>query len=174
MTIEYDNNLKATIIGYTLMANEELLGDNNDVSSDSSIETEGEPKADEPEPIISDEDIALSNSQELNIYGKYEFDDGDNAIMTAEVMFATGDGMRDIISITGMSYGDRYISEFAGELINVEGNLYEAESEQGTKLLILFTDNGMIVEIESLGLDDDAVLEGEYIKTKSINFDEVG
>ena len=109
-------------------------------------------------------------------YGTYTFDNGVDAVCTAEVGFNTGDEGGDYINISAMGYGGHELTAFYGNLsINQDGN-YEAYSEYlNTTILILFDETGMNIEI--LSCDDSTIMEsivGKYLLTSELNLNEVG
>ncbi len=113
--------------------------------------------------------------QDVNIYGTYECDNGETAVMTAEIGFATDGEETDYIYIDALSYGDRYLAQFAGYLIDAGTNTYVAEdTDYGCELMIVFDKNGMSVTVESAEYEDFEVLGGYYNKTSEIDPSQVG
>mgnify|MGYP005791887483 FL=1 len=88
------------------------------------------------------------------------------------------DNGRDYISLTAMSYGDRYLAEFTGTLNNIGGNVYRSMDDSGLAVIrVEFFEDGMQVTLEQMETEDFydfRYLEGYYQKTGELNFDEVG
>ena len=134
-----------------------------------------EPPAEE-EASIAMETVPESED-DFSIYGSYYADNGVDATLYADVGVYTDDG-RDYISLTAMSYGDRYLAEFSGILNEVEENVYRAMDDTGLAVIrVEFEPYGMTVALEQMETEDYydfRYLEGYYRKTEELNFDEVG
>lgn len=109
------------------------------------------------------------------IYGTYCFDNGVDAICTADVGFTTDDECNDYIYISAMGYGGHQLTEFYGNVVmNSDGN-YVAYSElYNTTIEIVFDETGMSIEI--LSCDDNAMMGcivGKYLLTSTLNLNEV-
>ena len=134
-----------------------------------------EPPAEE-EASIAMETVPESED-DFSIYGSYYADNGVDATLYADVGVYTDDG-RDYISLTAMSYGDRYLAEFSGILNEVEENVYRAMDDTGLAVIrVEFEPYGMVVTLEQMETEDYydfRYLEGYYRKTEELNFDEVG
>lgn len=111
----------------------------------------------------------------VNIYGVYSYDNGEDAVVRAEVGIYTDDDST-YLSMEALSYGDRYLAYFDGILEPVEDNTYQAVDENfgGTTLNITFDENGMQIEVMFTELEECNVFTGYYEKVSEINFDEVG
>ena len=114
---------------------------------------------------------------EVYIYGSYFADHGVDATLNADVGVYSDNG-RDYISLTAMSYGDRYLAEFTGTLNNIGGNVYRSMDDSGLAVIrVEFFEDGMQVTLEQMETEDFydfRYLEGYYQKTGELNFDEVG
>ena len=114
---------------------------------------------------------------EVYIYGSYFADNGVDATLNADVGVYSDNG-RDYISLTAMSYGDRYLAEFTGTLNNIGGNVYRSMDDSGLAVIrVEFFEDGMQVTLEQMETEDFydfRYLEGYYQKTGELNFDEVG
>ena len=134
-----------------------------------------EPPAEE-EASIAMETVPESED-DFSIYGSYYADNGVDATLYADVGVYTDDG-RDYISLTAMSYGDRYLAEFSGILNEVEENVYRAMDDTGLAVIrVEFEPYGMTVTLEQMETEDYydfRYLEGYYRKTEELNWDEVG
>ena len=134
-----------------------------------------EPPAEE-EASIAMETVPESED-DFSIYGSYYADNGVDATLYADVGVYTDDG-RDYISLTAMSYGDRYLAEFSGILNEVEENVYRAMDDTGLAVIrVEFEPYGMTVTLEQMETEDYydfRYLEGYYRKTEELNLDEVG
>ena len=134
-----------------------------------------EPPAEE-EASIAMETVPESED-DFSIYGSYYADNGVDATLYADVGVYTDDG-RDYISLTAMSYGDRYLAEFSGILNEVEENVYRAMDDTGLAMIrVEFEPYGMTVTLEQMETEDYydfRYLEGYYRKTEELNWDEVG
>ena len=134
-----------------------------------------EPPAEE-EASIAMETVPESED-DFSIYGSYYADNGVDATLYADVGVYT-DGGRDYISLTAMSYGDRYLAEFSGILNEVEENVYRAMDDTGLAVIrVEFEPYGMTVTLEQMETEDYydfRYLEGYYRKTEELNWDEVG
>ena len=134
-----------------------------------------EPPAEE-EASIAMETVPESED-DFSIYGSYYADNGVDATLYADVGVYTDDG-RDYISLTAMSYGDRYLAEFSGILNEVEENVYRAMDDTGLAVIrVEFEPYGMTVTLEQMEREDYydfRYLEGYYRKTEELNWDEVG
>ena len=115
--------------------------------------------------------------EEVYIYGSYFADNGVDATLNADVGVYSDNG-RDYISLTAMSYGDRYLAEFTGTLNNIGGNVYRSMDDSGLAVIrVEFFEDGMQVTLEQMETEDFydfRYLEGYYQKTGELNFDEVG
>ena len=115
--------------------------------------------------------------EEVYIYGSYFADNGVDATLNADVGIYSDNG-RDYISLTAMSYGDRYLAEFTGTLNNIGGNVYRSMDDSGLAVIrVEFFADGMQVTLEQMETEDFydfRYLEGYYQKTGELNFDEVG
>ncbi|HJD31254.1 MAG TPA: zinc-ribbon domain-containing protein [Candidatus Eisenbergiella stercorigallinarum] len=133
--------------------------------------------AQEAETGNSTEKGIEEDAEEFSIYGSYYADNGVDATLYADVGVYTDDG-RDYISLTAMSYGDRYLAEFSGILNEVEENVYRAMDDTGLAVIrVEFEPYGMTVALEQMETEDYydfRYLEGYYRKTEELNFDEVG
>ena len=137
--------------------------------------------ADTEPPAEEEASIAMETVPEaeddFSIYGSYYADNGVDATLYADVGVYTDDG-RDYISLTAMSYGDRYLAEFSGILNEVEENVYRAMDDTGLAVIrVEFEPYGMTVTLEQLETEDYydfRYLEGYYRKTEELNWDEVG
>ena len=134
-----------------------------------------EPPAEE-EASIAMETVPESED-DFSIYGSYYADNGVDATLYADVGVYTDNG-RDYISLTAMSYGDRYLAEFSGILNEVEENVYRAMDDTGLAVIrVEFEPYGMTVTLEQMEREDYydfRYLEGYYRKTEELNWDEVG
>ena len=134
-----------------------------------------EPPAEE-EASIAMETVPESED-DFSIYGSYYADNGVDVTLYADVGVYTDDG-RDYISLTAMSYGDRYLAEFSGILNEVEENVYRAMDDTGLAVIrVEFEPYGMTVTLEQMETEDYydfRYLEGYYRKTEELNWDEVG
>lgn len=134
-----------------------------------------EPPAEE-EASIAMETVPESED-DFSIYGSYYADNGVDATLYADVGVYTDNG-RDYISLTAMSYGDRYLAEFSGILNEVEDNVYRAMDDTGLAVIrVEFEPYGMTVTLEQMETEDYydfRYLEGYYRKTEELNWDEVG
>ena len=137
--------------------------------------------ADTEPPAEEEASIAMETVPEaeddFSIYGSYYADNGVDATLYADVGVYTDDG-RDYISLTAMSYGDRYLAEFSGILNEVEENVYRAMDDTGLAVIrVEFEPYGMTVTLEQMETEDYydfRYLEGYYRKTEELNWDEVG
>lgn len=120
----------------------------------------------------STSDSVPSNATD-NIYGEYTYDNGYDAVMQAEVGFYSGD-CNDYIWLGALSYGGRYLVEYEGVLVRIQGNIYEADDGYGNKLGCVFDEGGISVIVISAEFEEFYTLEGYYPKIEGINFDEVG
>lgn len=128
---------------------------------------------------IEDDMEDAAESAQISIpatYGTYVFDNGVDAVCTAEVGFTTDENSSDYINISAMGYGGHELTAFYGDMvINQEGN-YEAYCEYlNTTILIIFDETGMNIEI--LSCDDSSMMEsivGKYLLTAELNLNEVG
>lgn len=137
---------------------------------------ESEAKDSEKEDIgTSDEQYRNGVLDEIvNKYGTYSVDNGIDANLEAEVGFYTEDG-RDYIKMGALSYGGRYLAEFEGTLIHIDGNTYQAIEYDGNIILeITFDEWGMQVKVLASDYDVIYMLEGYYQKTSELNLNEVG
>ena len=141
-----------------------------------------ESETEDTEPPAEEEaSIAMETVPEaeddFSIYGSYYADNGVDATLYADVGVYTDDG-RDYISLTAMSYGDRYLAEFSGILNEVEENVYRAMDDTGLAVIrVEFEPYGMTVTLEQMETEDYydfRYLEGYYRKTEELNWDEVG
>ena len=134
-----------------------------------------EPPAEE-EASIAMETVPESED-DFSIYGSYYADNGVDATLYADVGVYTDDG-RDYISLTAMSYGDRYLAEFSGILNEVEENVYRAMDDTGLAVIrVEFEPYGMTVTLEQMETEDYydfRYLEGYYRKTEESDWNEVG
>ena len=134
-----------------------------------------EPPAEE-EASIAMETVPESED-DFSIYGSYYADNGVDATLYADVGVYTDDG-RDYISLTAMSYGDRYLAEFSGILNEVEENVYRAMDDTGLAVIrVEFEPYGMTVTLEQMETEayyDFRDLEGYYRKTEESDWNEVG
>lgn len=122
----------------------------------------------------AEENSTEDGSADANIYGIYSVDNGVDAVLSAEVGIYTDSGL-DYIRMEALSYGDRYLAEFDGNLIQTEGNVYKAVEESGNTVLNIVLDTeGMKVSVEFADLEDYYYLEGYYPKIEEFNMDEVG
>ena len=137
--------------------------------------------ADTEPPAEEEASIAMETVPEaeddFSIYGSYYADNGVDATLYADVGVYTDNG-RDYISLTAMSYGDRYLAEFSGILNEVEENVYRAMDDTGLAVIrVEFEPYGMTVTLEQMEREDYydfRYLEGYYRKTEELNWDEVG
>lgn len=109
-------------------------------------------------------------------YGTYCFDNGADAICTAEVGFTTDEDCCDYIYISAMGYGGHQLTEFQGNIVTNQDGNYEAYSELvNTTIEIIFDETGMYINI--LSCDDNSMMDcivGHYLLTSGLNIDEVG
>ena len=133
--------------------------------------------AQEAETGNSTEKGIEEDAEEFSIYGSYYADNGVDATLYADVGVYTDDG-RDYISLTAMSYGDRYLAEFSGILNEVEENVYRAMDDTGLAVIrVEFEPYGMTVALEQMETEDYydfRYLEGYYRKTEESDWNEVG
>lgn len=131
----------------------------------------------EEEAAAGAETEAEEEEEEVYIYGSYFADNGVDATLNADVGVYSDNG-RDYISLTAMSYGDRYLAEFTGTLNNIGGNVYRSMDDSGLAVIrVEFFEDGMQVTLEQMETEDFydfRYLEGYYQKTGELNFDEVG
>ena len=131
----------------------------------------------EEEAAAGAETEAEEEEEEVYIYGSYFADNGVDATLNADVGIYSDNG-RDYISLTAMSYGDRYLAEFTGTLNNIGGNVYRSMDDSGLAVIrVEFFADGMQVTLEQMETEDFydfRYLEGYYQKTGELNFDEVG
>lgn len=123
-------------------------------------------------------DNASENNESINeavdIYGVYSYDNGTDAVIRAEVGVYTDDD-NTYLSMSALSYGDRYLAYFDGILEPVEANTYRATDENfGTQLMVTFDVSGMLIEVTYMELEECGVFDGYYEKESDINLDEVG
>ena len=146
-----------------------------DGMEDDAVEMEGNPVMMEEES--GTEINAEGEAEEVYIYGSYFADNGVDATLNADVGIYSDNG-RDYISLTAMSYGDRYLAEFTGTLNNIGGNVYRSMDDSGLAVIrVEFFADGMQVTLEQMETEDFydfRYLEGYYQKTGELNFDEVG
>ena len=146
-----------------------------DGMEDDAVEMEGNPVMMEEES--GTEINAEGEAEEVYIYGSYFADNGVDATLNADVGIYSDNG-RDYISLTAMSYGDRYLAEFTGTLNNIGGNVYRSMDDSGLAVIrVEFFEDGMQVTLEQMETEDFydfRYLEGYYQKTGELNFDEVG
>lgn len=116
----------------------------------------------------------LNSDEIVDKYGTYSVDNGIDANLEADVGVYTGEDGGDYIRLDALSYGGRYLVEYEGVLIRIQGNIYEADDGYGNKLECVFDEGGMNVTVISAEFDVFYTLEGYYFKTEGINFDEVG
>ena len=137
--------------------------------------------ADTEPPAEEEASIAMETVPEaeddFSIYGSYYADNGVDATLYADVGVYTDNG-RDYISLTAMSYGDRYLAEFSGILNEVEENVYRAMDDTGLAVIrVEFEPYGMTVTLEQMEREDYydfRYLEGYYRKTEESDWNEVG
>ena len=154
-----------------------------DGMEDDAVEMEGNPVMMEEESgteINAEGEAAAgaeTEAEEVYIYGSYFVDNGVDATLNADVGIYSDNG-RDYISLTAMSYGDRYLAEFTGTLNNIGGNVYRSMDDSGLAVIrVEFFEDGMQVTLEQMETEDFydfRYLEGYYQKTGELNFDEVG
>lgn len=115
-----------------------------------------------------------SINETVDIYGVYSYDNGTDAVIRAEVGVYTDDDST-YLSMSALSYGDRYLAYFDGILEPVEANTYRAIDENfGTQLMVTFDVSGMMIEVTYKELEECGVFSGYYEKETDINMDEVG
>ncbi len=131
--------------------------------------------------VIKDESATTNQSEssslssEFSIYGAYEYDDGENGIMTAEIYAITDEDDGDYIYIEGLSYGDRYIATTEGYLEMVAADTYHVTDTYGEcELTLVFDENGMYVTVEGASYEDLEILSGYYTKTGELDWSQVG
>ena len=146
-----------------------------DGMEDDAVEMEGNPVMMEEES--GTEINAEGEAEEVYIYGSYFADNGVDATLNADVGIYSDNG-RDYISLTAMSYGDRYLAEFTGTLNNIGGNVYRSMDDSGLAVIrVEFFADGMQVTLEQMETEDYYdyhYLEGYYQKTDELNFEEAG
>ena len=127
----------------------------------------------EENPVMMEE----TEAEEVSIYGSYFADNGVDATLSAEVGVYSDSGS-DYISLTALSYGDRYLAEFTGILYHVDGNVYRSMDDSGLAVIrVEFFADGMQVTLEQMETEDYYdyhYLEGYYQKTDELNFEEAG
>ncbi len=131
--------------------------------------------------VIKDESTTTEQSEsstlssEFSIYGTYEYDDGENGIMTAEIFVTTDDDESDYIYIEGLSYGDRYIASTEGYLEMMTEDTYHVVDAYGEcELTLVFDEDGIYVTVEGASYEDLEILSGYYTKTGEIDWSQVG
>ena len=119
-------------------------------------------------------DSSDAESETINIYGSYYYDDGSTAAMTAEIGVETDTG-NNYIFIDAYSYQEDYTADFYGELWQVDGNVYCAVStDSDCYLSVEFSSDGMTVIVDYSDYDEFFIFSAEYEKTADLNLDEVG
>ena len=180
-----DNSGSETTVGDYPAAEETMEAAETVGTEEEAVEMEENPVTLEEESgteINAEEEAAAgaeteAEEEEVYIYGSYFADNGVDATLNADVGIYSDNG-RDYISLTAMSYGDRYLAEFTGTLNNIGGNVYRSMDDSGLAVIrVEFFEDGMQVTLEQMETEDFydfRYLEGYYQKTGELNFDEVG
>ena len=180
-----DNSGSETTVGDYPAAEETMEAAETVGTEEEAVEMEENPVTLEEESgteINAEEEAAAgaeteAEEEEVYIYGSYFADNGVDATLNADVGVYSDNG-RDYISLTAMSYGDRYLAEFTGTLNNIGGNVYRSMDDSGLAVIrVEFFEDGMQVTLEQMETEDFydfRYLEGYYQKTGELNFDEVG
>lgn len=111
-----------------------------------------------------------------NIYGTYSFDSGVGAVVKGEVSVATDTGESYIYLGALYSDSNHYSNEILGTLVHVSDNVYYVKDEcYGiAEAEITFTNGGMKVEMLNTDTDKYDILEGQYMMTSEIEWNQVG
>ncbi len=160
--------------------------ESEDASEEADTETEEvtesedmESDASQTEETVPEEEAIEDSETEAEpieiVYGVYEYDNGSDNVMTAEVGFAS-DSDEDYIYIDALGYGGHYTANYSGTLYaQIDDGSYPSDNDWGeTRIYVTFYAGGMRVQVSST--DDEAyyVLDGYYTLTEELDLDQVG
>lgn len=95
-------------------------------------------------------------------YGIYLYDNGQDAVCTAEIGVFSDDGS-DYISISCMGYGDHEIISFMGTLEEASDGVYSASAmDYQADITVSYVDGGLQVNVEDTEFDTLFSIEGFY------------
>lgn len=127
--------------------------------------------------VLKDDSFSLDNmdvsSADL-VYGTYTYDNGQDAVCTAEIGIFSEDES-DYISISCIGYGGHEIISFMGTLEEGADGTYSAVSmDYQADITVDFTDGGLQVKVEDTEFDSLFSVEGFYEVESLMDWSNVG
>lgn len=151
-TVEADASNTVTMLVYGLQKEDEIS-----VIEESSVEE------------------SISNNSRTLVYGTYAYDNGINAICSAEVGFYTDEYGGDYIYVDCWGYGGHELIFFEGMLTEKEDGSYYAYCEGfEASITVTFVDGGLHIAVCDSNDSEMYAIEGFYTLESSIDFNEVG